>query len=134
MGMRGPKAATAAEQTAKGARPNRVKKAAQAASVAAHAVRLGPAPGNLDEAARERWEFIRVHFTHLREADSILVRNLVLAQADLEEGGTRADRTALRKEIAAYLANLGCLPWQRAKFAEDGGADATAEAMAAFDA
>lgn len=133
MGMRGPRAAPEAEQKAKGARPNRVKQAAQAAA-SAHAARLGPPPEGLPEELHGRWEFVRVHFTHLKEADSILVRNLVLAQADLDSGElSRADRTALRKEIAAYLANMGCLPWQRSKFADEGGADATASAMAAFD-
>ena len=128
------KAAPAAAQKAKGARPNRVKKAAQGAVQAVSGQGLGPCPPGMPESVQRHWEFARANFRHLTGADEPLVACLVLAQVELGEclvEGSRADRTALRKEIAGYLAALSCLPWQRRRFDSDAPKDDPTEALLA---
>ena len=135
-GSRGPVSSPASEQVGKGARPNRVKQATQSASVAFSGDRLGEAPGFLPERARRRWAFLREHFPHIRECDSMLVQMLVLAEHDLEdldEDAKRTDRVALRKEIVGYLGRLGCWPTQRKGSEESEKVDPTKAAMEAFD-
>ena len=132
MGVRGTRPAPASVQKAKGARPNRVRKAATEAVRAVSGARLGPCPPGMPESVQRHWDFARANFPHLTAADEPLVACLVLAQVELGEclvEGSRTDRTALRKEIAGYLSALSCLPWQRKRFETDGGEPDATEAL-----